>query len=88
MTRLGAPAVRQAQRFAREPVDLPDAEPVCATGQKHRRCVCCGRHGTTLLRVHVEAIDDGQRTVIVVCQRCVGADGAWRLRWRVTPYQR
>jgi hypothetical protein len=84
MTRLGGPAVKQAQRFAREPVDLPDAETVRATGHKHVRCVCCGRHGTTLLRrVHVEAIDDGRRTVIVLCQPCAcSEDRVWRLRWR------
>ena len=32
---LSAPAVGQAQRVAREPVDLPGAEPVRATGHKH-----------------------------------------------------
>lgn len=47
MTRLGAPAVRQAQRFAREPVEFPDAEPasciVCGKSLRHQRrdARCC-----------------------------------------------
>jgi predicted SPOUT superfamily RNA methylase MTH1 len=51
------------------------------------KCVCCGAAG--LWRVNVEAVTDGRRTTVDVCERCLRAEGAsWLLRWRPVPVER